>query len=199
MPAKLTNEEVNNRIKETFIQNVRLISEYINKRTNIILHCDDCGYEWETKPQNILYTEKKVVNHLCPNCGKKQRMVVKCAYCGKEVERTPSQIARNQSGYFYCCHEHGNRHKNQLRMENGEWENTTNYRKLAFELYQHKCDVCGWNEDERLLEVHHIDENHNNNNNKENLVILCPTCHRKITLHYYTYDPLEHKLYKISE
>ena len=58
------------------------------------------------------------------------------------------------------------------------------YRKIAFNDYEHKCAVCGWNEDERILEVHHIDSNRENNE-IDNLIILCPTCHRKITLHYY--------------
>jgi len=48
----------------------------------------------------------------------------------------------------------------------------------------HKCAVCGWAEDERILEVHHKDEDRSNNA-LDNLIILCPTCHRKITLGYY--------------
>lgn len=55
-----------------------------------------------------------------------------------------------------------------------------NYRKKAFDNYEHKCAVCGWNEDEDILEVHHIDENREHND-LENLKILCPICHRKIT------------------
>jgi hypothetical protein len=35
-----------------------------------------------------------------------------------------------------------------------------------------------------MLDKHLIDEDHNNNE-LSNLCILCPTCHRKITLHYY--------------
>lgn len=33
------------------------------------------------------------------------------------------------------------------------------YRILAFRKYSHECAVCGWNEDEDILQVHHIDEN----------------------------------------
>jgi hypothetical protein len=47
-----------------------------------------------------------------------------------------------------------------------------------------KCAVCGYDEDVRILEVHHKDEDHSNND-LNNLCILCPNCHRKITLHYY--------------
>jgi predicted HNH restriction endonuclease len=44
--------------------------------------------------------------------------------------------------------------------------------------------ACGYDEDERILEVHHIDEDRNNNDIK-NLCILCPNCHVKITYHFY--------------
>jgi DNA polymerase III alpha subunit len=37
--------------------------------------------------------------------------------------------------------------------------------------------MCGWNE--CTLDVHHIEGNRNTNNDTENLVYLCPNCHRK--------------------
>ena len=40
-----------------------------------------------------------------------------------------------------------------------------------------------------VLEVHHIDENRNNND-ISNLVILCPICHKYLTLHLYTLEQL---------
>ncbi|WP_199758353.1 HNH endonuclease [Flavobacterium microcysteis] len=42
-----------------------------------------------------------------------------------------------------------------------------------------KCPLCP-NEDVGHFEIHHIDENPENNN-LENLLMLCPTCHSKIT------------------
>ena len=63
-------------------------------------------------------------------------------------------------------------------------ENIHNYRKNAFRYYPHKCAVCDWNEDEDILEVHHIDENRDHNE-LSNLIILCPICHRKLSSHKY--------------
>ena len=60
----------------------------------------------------------------------------------------------------------------------------TNYRKRALRFLPHKCAVCGFDADDRILEVHHRDENRENNR-LSNLCILCPTCHRGITLGYY--------------
>lgn len=182
MGVKLTQEEAQKRIVQNFAQKVTLISEYKNRRTKIKLRCEECGHEWETSPTSVMYGD---YTHRCPNCGVKSGEYVKCAYCGKEIYRCQSRLDSSKSGYYYCSRECGNLHKNQLREDSGEWENSpSGYRKRAFKIYPHKCAVCGWSEDERILEVHHIDENREHNN-IENLCILCPTCHRKITLQYY--------------
>ena len=51
-----------------------------------------------------------------------------------------------------------------------------NYRKLAFETYPPICAHCGFGIPE-VLEVAHID-GYRANNAIENLVILCPNCHK---------------------
>ena len=185
MGKTLTTQEVANRIKQTFEQNVELVGEYKNKRSPISLHCNDCGYSWQTIANYVVCKG----THKCPNCGlyskiKKQKNIFYCVNCGKQLYRSNSKIQKNKSGYFYCSKKCGNEYKNKIREENGEWLNSSNYRKKAFLVKEHKCCVCGWNEDERILEVHHIDEDRENND-INNLCILCPTCHRKITLGYY--------------
>lgn len=182
MGKKLTVQEVQQKLDDNFEQKITLIGPYINRRTKILLRCEECGHEWEATPTSVLYSDYR---HKCPNCGFSSKTKFQCAYCGKDVFRTQSQIANNKSGYFYCSRECGNLHKNQLRAEAENWsESVSGYRKRALLKYEHKCAVCGWNEDERILEVHHIDENRKHNN-IENLCILCPICHRKITLQYY--------------
>jgi 5-methylcytosine-specific restriction endonuclease McrA len=73
---------------------------------------------------------------------------------------------------------------------------SNNYRKIAFDHLPHKCSVCGFDKDVRLLEVHHIDEDRQNNY-LNNLIILCPTCHRGITLGYYVLNE-DNKIYMID-
>ncbi|MBN1810152.1 MAG: HNH endonuclease [Planctomycetes bacterium] len=51
-----------------------------------------------------------------------------------------------------------------------------NYRKAAFECYPPICAYCGFGIPE-VLEVAHIDGKRSNNS-IDNLVILCPTCHK---------------------
>ena len=95
-------------------------------------------------------------------------------------------VIRNLNDKIYCSKECGNRDKN-VNLTN--WEDSSNYRRNAFNAYPHKCCICGWDEDERILEVHHLDENRNHND-ISNLRILCPICHKKLTLHLYTYEEL---------
>ena len=187
MSKKLTQLEVCERIKETFCENVELVSEYVNKRSNITLYCNDCGHTWETVAANVLYSNRVNAHH-CPNCLEKDfekvRFKTNCAYCGKEIIRVKSDMESNKTGLFYCSKNCGNLHKNKIREESGEWDNSGNYRKKALKTYEHKCAICGYKEDTRILEVHHIDEDRENNK-LSNLIILCPNCHKKLTLHLY--------------
>ena len=200
MGKRLTQAEAEQRVSRFFEQDVVLVSKYISKREPVELLCRDCGYKWSTSAQTVIYIGDSAYTHHCPNCGMhaKKRVKVVCAYCGKEIERHPSDIEKNSSGHFYCSRECGNRHKNDLRKQSGEWEEgSTNYRNRAMETYEHKCFCCGWNEDERILEAHHVDENRANNK-VSNLRLLCPTCHRKITLGYYKLDLENKKLIEVK-
>lgn len=193
--AKLDLEEVKQRITNYFVQDVILIGDYKNKRTSITLHCNDCKHTWSVIAGNVLYIGHDQYKKHCPNCGnhnanRRNGEIVNCSYCHSEIYRNQTQIDNNKTGNFYCSKECGNRHKNEIREQNGEWTNSSNYRRKAFNLYEHKCLICDWNEDERILEVHHIDECREHNE-VENLCILCPICHRKLTLGYYTLTKVE--------
>jgi hypothetical protein len=55
------------------------------------------------------------------------------------------------------------------------------YRTLCFSVYPVKCALCDF---DKIVEVHHIDENHDNND-IDNLIPLCPNHHKMtITLKY---------------
>lgn len=56
---------------------------------------------------------------------------------------------------------------------------------LKENIKQFKCELCGlteWNgsKDDLVIELHHIDGNHSNNS-IDNLMFLCPNCHRMLT------------------
>ncbi|MEW5717787.1 MAG: HNH endonuclease [Chloroflexota bacterium] len=63
------------------------------------------------------------------------------------------------------------------------------YRKLAFETYKPLCAYCGFGIQD-VLEVAHIDGNRGNNKS-ENLVILCPTCHKMLDIDLIASDTIK--------
>lgn len=187
MSKALTQEEFEERLANYTGDSVIVLSKYINKKTKVKVKCKICGHEWELSPASIM--PKPASKHTFSGCPRCKYETVECAWCHTKYLKLKSELARNKSGYVYCSKECGNRHKNALitQLKDG-----TNYRRNAMLYYSHKCAICGWDEDERVLEVHHLDEDRTNNK-IENLRILCPICHKKLTLHLYSYQELINK------
>lgn len=157
----------------------------------IIKNCKFCNKEFKT--------EQKYINRgngiFCSkSCSSKFQMQEKyneiganekCAWCNKSIYISPTRKSRSKSGLFFCCR----KHKDLAQRLTGLSEITpahyntdsTNYREAALREFEHKCDICNYNKNYKVLQVHHKDFNHNNNN-ITNLQILCPTCHME--LHY---------------
>lgn len=120
MGVKLTTKEVADRVHKSFIQDVILSSEYKNKRSEISLHCNDCGYDWNNYAENVMYGE----NHECPNCRARaeanariQWMLEKhlCECCGKLMTEFYG------SGRFcsdYCAHSRNHTEDSRIKTAN---------------------------------------------------------------------------------
>ena len=52
-------------------------------------------------------------------------------------------------------------------------------RKFVFDYKEKKCEICGYNEYDFCLDIHHLDEN-SHNNDLSNLKVLCCMCHKKL-------------------
>lgn len=184
-------------VLENTLNTCEYVSGFVNSKSEITVRCQIHDIIFTTKYENIRRSDRK--HHICPLCKKEDRdkkweqdrKILKCSYCGKEFSRSTSELKKSKSGLFFCCREHKDLAQRSISGEDFDimrpshyGKITKNYRKLAFNSYLHKCAVCGWDEDEDILEVHHIDEDHSNNE-IENLMILCPLCHRKLTSHKY--------------
>ena len=183
MGKALTQEEFKQRLFNYTKGTVTLKSPYINRRTKVNIECNICGYIWEIAPASVMYDKKEYDFAGCPKC---KYIETTCAFCGKKFERLKTQVEKSKSGLVFCSKECGNKYKNE---QVANYQNSTDYRRNAFLTYPHKCYVCGYDDDERILEVHHVDENRNNND-ISNLKILCPNCHKKLSLHLYTLEEL---------
>lgn len=189
--SKITNHEVNRRLEEKSNGMYHLVSDYNGRYKEITVFCDKHQLKFNKSYDTIM-------NHFtfcCPECKKEQILkqkeenerttLVICWYCGKEFYKSNSSLKNSKSGLYFCCREHKDISQ---RIENNCIEIHPNhyndgkasYRKIAFRNYSHECSNCKWDEDENILEVHHIDGNRQNSK-LNNLIILCPTCHRKLT------------------
>ena len=158
--------------------------------TMITVTCCKCGKEYDIELKKYNAKTKEGSNFYCSKECKhhKNSVLCQCATCGKPVWRTQSQLSKSKTGNVYCSKSCAASQNNRLfkigKNHGGYVDGHSSYRAMALSHYPNVCMCCGWNEDERVLEVHHIDGDRTNNQ-LSNLSILCPTCHRKITLGYY--------------
>lgn len=192
--SRLTNDGVQERLDEHFGHGcVSLVGKYIGKREKIKLRCNSCGHIWEVVSGNVLYGKTK---HFCPKCLENQRngtwMNTKCCYCNKLIMKRKKDYKRSD-GLVFCSKECSNRYKNNQ----AEVFSINTYRDKALKYNDHMCACCGCDEDIRILEVHHIDSDRKNNE-LENLIVLCPICHKKLTLGICKLDKQHNKLIYVN-
>lgn len=198
----MTAEQINKKIETITNGETSYISGYKGRYSKIKCYCNVHKYEFEIIFDTIIHWMSKKCS--CPECkrirlAKKKlpRQKVTCDYCGKEFEK----IHLNDKFNFCCreCKDRAQRLDSGEKFESLRPEHYNNglyaYRVKAFREYPHECAICGWNEDIDVLEVHHIDSNRLNNS-LDNLIILCPNCHRKLTLGTYYLDKNDKKIIK---
>lgn len=161
------NETYPETIKYTFYNN--------HSRNLIKTKCQSCD--------KIYYTRKHRPAKYCDrDCQySNDRVTLTCDYCEKEFTRTKSDLTNSKSGLYFCSRECKDLAQ---RLENGLTEihpshygnGIHNYREKAFKELPVKCNQCGYDEMEKMLDVHHKDGNRQNNS-LDNLEVLCVWCH----------------------
>lgn len=181
-----------------------LAGEYLGYNKPIHIHCKkhDCTFEF-SKAESLLEKPPGSYFEGCQQCKAERRfrprIKVSCAYCGEEMLRPDNWNERNKTDLAFCCREHkvlaqrvggilvpshyGVRSKVDSHNQPVS-SSLDSYRSIAFNNYPHKCAVCGFDKFIDILEVHHIDGDRSNSS-LENLVILCPNCHKLVTLKLY--------------
>lgn len=194
----LKKEVIQDKVYKNSLNTCIYITGYENSNSIITVKCLKHNNIFTTKWENIRRDNR--AHHICPICQqedidnryKENQIEVECAYCHNKFIRPLSKISNSKSGLYFCCREHkdlaqrissGKEFEN-IRPEHYGKDSAKDYRSKAFQIYKHECAVCKWKEDEQILQVHHIDKNHENND-INNLIILCPNCHAKITFGRY--------------
>ncbi len=140
---------------------------------------------------SIFYKPKHVNKTTCSiKCSgelKKKEMVdIECTNCKNKFKRKKSRLSNSKSGLYFCtrkCKDFAQSLKGGIKEIQPEHYKSglSSYRIRAFREYKAKCCICGYDKNEKMLEVDHIDSNRDNNN-VTNLQILCVWCHRLKTL-----------------
>jgi hypothetical protein len=142
--------------------------------------CTYCKAEVEKRPTDVKRYKTHFCNRECANNHRKSKKVLKevvCDCCGKTIHKTRNQLRNSKTGRYYCDNTCKNKHVAQLRWK--DVDNTKSHRsrsKTVKENANNACQCCGYNEDKRMLDVHHKDGNHQNNT-WENLCCICVWCH----------------------
>lgn len=126
-------------------------------------------------------------------------MIKKCKVCGKEFE-TKSNRA------IYCsdkCKRAAIREKEKPTLIKRAKDMSRDKNKV-YSLYQCKCAICGWQISENLVirkgkalpsygcEIHHIvPVSEGGSGELDNLIMLCPNCHKKADYGVITRDELK--------
>lgn len=94
------------------------------------------------------------------SCYLHPKNLTPCDVCGQPIKHF-------QKNAGTCSHACSNKKFKRTK-------NPKRYTTICFRHHEKKCVICG---EQKIVEVHHLDEN-KNNNDPSNLVPLCPTHHQ---------------------
>jgi hypothetical protein len=113
--------------------------------------------------------------------SKYKELAKACPVCHKEFLVKNGERREKRVCSKGCSNSYFRSGKNGIPYTPGLKRYNSKYRTLCFSVYPVKCALCDF---DKIVEVHHIDENHNNND-IDNLIPLCPNHHKMtITLKY---------------
>lgn len=140
--------------------------------------CDFCGKQFYKKPNQLL----KFKHHYCGlacSFDAMRRSVEKglCTLCGAEVMIDANRRRYCRSGKYFC----GRKCQNEYLAKHSWKKNPDSWKRRKQEV-KRRCDYkcqnvgCGYNKDQRMLDVHHVDGDETNNA-WNNLTCACVWCH----------------------
>lgn len=143
---------------------------------------------------------------LCINCNKKAEHHAKqmCTTCYKKLSWKPKLMACARCGRQKPMHARGfcaGCYNSIFHLDKVKKHNARRYHNIDIELYKKttkECISCGFN---KIVELHHIDNN-KTNNAETNLAGLCPNCHRLIHSKQYQkeiFDILKNKGFLVPQ
>lgn len=153
--------------------NCKVSTEWDGKRRTLFEHMCACGKSfWRPK-----HRSSKYCSNACAAQARQTKLVVTCAQCGSQFERSRNKLTASKHGVLFCSRKCKDTAQSltglcpEIRPSHyGTSNDYRNFKKSA-------CEDCS-DVREYLLVVHHKDGDRSNNVS-ENLETVCPTCHVK--------------------
>ncbi len=154
----------------------------------VLRSCLYCEQEYQAEERYLKRGQGKYCSQSCASkyaaFGRRQQVQPNsiCALptCGAPFYRAPSKKMKSKSGLLFCSKSHkdiaqeigGLKQIHPSHYKDGGGR----YRGIAFRAHPHECNRCKYSKIVEVLVVHHKDRDRTNNS-RDNLEILCPTCH----------------------
>jgi hypothetical protein len=120
------------------------------------------------------------ISHLSSQPRKYQIITKECPVCGTEFKDKLGHVRKKTTCSYSCSNTYFRSGINNPNFGKNISNSDYSYRTICFTYPGKMCIICGEN---KIVAVHHYDENHNNND-PENLVPLCPTHHQYVHSRY---------------
>jgi|688.fasta_scaffold141169_4 hypothetical protein len=133
------------------------------------------------KFEKLIKDDNIDISHLNSRPFLYERIIKKCPICDGEFKTMKGHKREKVTCSHSCSNSFfrsGDSNPNWKGDERIKFEKE--YRRICFEHHKKECVVCGEN---KIVAVHHYDENHNNNL-LDNLIPLCPTHHQYVHSRY---------------
>jgi len=146
------------------------------------IKCSNCNKDIYKSPYTLKHHKIFFCDKTCQKQYQKNNsktIIVNCNQCEKQISKNSSQQRNSKTGLFFCDNLCKNRYlAKKKRWQKDDVNSHLQRQNVLYEKANNTCQKCGYNEDKRMLDIHHYDHNHQNNK-CDNLRILCVWCHIK--------------------
>ena len=159
----------------------KISTEYDGKRRRLYAtNCVVCEKEFWAPRNALLKQNRRCCGPECRGINSRNRISLKCSGCGLDFERRKAHTRHATNGFHFCsrsCKDKAQRIEGIKAIHPQHYSGGGSfYRERAFRFYGKKCVDCGYDTDERMLDVDHEDGNRENAA-IENLKPRCVWCH----------------------